>query len=324
MRALVVLLLLCHGLACLQGGEVKKGPAPLRLSGQEYVNVQDWAEANHLVCTRKGDELRLTNRVAQLTLKINAQRVELNGVTLFLAYPVVLHQGAAWIAQKDTDLSLRPLLFPAKNPPKKKVKTVALSAGHGGKDCGYQLGSEQEKEYTLLLARAVQKLAKRAGLKTVLVRSADEFVALEDRPRLAKRGQADCFLELHYNCAGPGDTETDGVEVYCLTPTGAASTNGGADSYPRPLPGNRNDERNILLAYQLQRSLVEKLALPDRGVRRARFVVLREAEMPAVLIEAGFMSRPDQMRRIQDPEHRRRTAQALLDGVLAYKKAIER
>ncbi len=324
MRALVVLLLVCHGLACVQGGEVKKGPVPLRLSGQEYANVQNWAETNHLVCTRKGDELRLTNRNAQLTLKINAQRVELNGVTLFLAYPVVLHQGTAWIAQKDLDLSLRPVLFPAKNPPKQKVKTVALSAGHGGKDCGYQLGSVQEKEYTLLLAREVQKLAKRAGLRTVLVRSADEFVTLEDRPRLAKRGKADCFLELHYNCAGPGDTETDGVEVYCLTPAGATSTNGGADSYPGPLPGNRNDERNILLAYQLQRSLVEKLAVPDRGVRRARFVVLREAEIPAVLIEAGFMSRPDQMRRIQDAEHRRKTAQAVLDGVLAYKKAIER
>jgi N-acetylmuramoyl-L-alanine amidase len=62
----------------------------------------------------------------------------------------------------------------------------------------------------------------------------------------------------------------------------------------------------------------------DRGVRRARFVVLREASMPAVLIEGGFMSQPDELRKIKDVVYRRQTAQAILDGLLAYKRLIER
>lgn len=322
---LVALLLAWSCLGNIQGAESRNRTAPVLVSGQEYVNLQDWAEANqlHFAISRKDEEVRLTNRWARLSFKVSSQRAELNGITLFLALPIILHQGAVCMAQKDIDHSLRPLLFPAKNKPKQLVKTIALSAGHGGKDCGYQIGSQQEKKYTLLLVRDLQKLLSRAGMRAVLIRNSDKFVELEDRPRLAKRGKADVFLELHYNCAGPGNTESRGVEVYCLTPVGATSTNGGADSYPGPLPGNRQDERNILLAYQIHSSLVENAGLADRGVRRARFVVLRDAQMPAVLIEAGFMSQPEEMRRIQDPACRRQTAQAVLDGLLAYKRLVE-
>jgi N-acetylmuramoyl-L-alanine amidase len=326
MRALVALLVAWSWLASVQGGELRNRTAPLLISGQEYVNLQDWAEANqfHFAVTKKDEEVRLTNRWARLAFKVNSQRAELNGVTVFLTLPVLLHQGMVCISQRDIDRSLRPVFFPTKNKPKQLVKTIALSAGHGGKDCGYQLGSQQEKKYTLLLVRDLQKLLSRAGMRTVLIRNSDRFVELEDRPRLAKRAKADVFLELHYNCANAGNTESRGVEVYCLTPAGAASTNGGTDSYPGPLPGNRQDERNILLAYQIHSSLVEKVGLADRGVRRARFVVLRDAQMPAVLIESGFMSQPEEMRHIQDPACRRQTAQAVLDGLLSYKRLVER
>jgi N-acetylmuramoyl-L-alanine amidase len=325
MRALVAALFAWSVLVNVQGGEAKSRTAPLILQGQEYVTLRDWAEANQfqVIITKKDEEVKLTNRWARLNFKVNSQRAELNNITVFLGYPITLHQGTLCIAQKDVDRCLRPILCPAKNKPKELVKTIALSAGHGGKDSGYQLGSHQEKNYTLLLVREVQKLANRAGLKTVLIRNSDRFVEREERPRLAKRGRADLFLELHYNCAGPGNTESRGVEVYYLTPPGASSTNGGADSYG-PLPGNRNDERNILLAYQIHSAMVEGLGLTDRGVRRARFEVLRAAPMPAALIEAGFMSQADEMRRIQDPAYRRQTARAVLDGVLAYKKAVER
>src|SRR5262249_3492089 len=153
--------------------------------------------------------------------------VEINGTEVFLSFPIASRQGAASVAQKDISRCLESILFPEKNKPKQLVKMVAISAGHGGKDCGYQVGSDQEKKYTLLLAKELQARAKRAGLKPVLIRSPDRFVELEDRPRLAKSGHADVYVELHYNCAGPGNTESRGVEVYCLTPSGAISTNGG-------------------------------------------------------------------------------------------------
>jgi N-acetylmuramoyl-L-alanine amidase len=305
--------------------QLKHRPGSVPSSAGEYVPLREWAEANrfHVTELKKDEEVRLTNRWNRLIFKVNSQRVEVDDITLFFSYPVLLHQSAVSIAQKDIDRCLRPILFPTKNDPKHVIKTIAVSAGHGGKDCGYQFGSYKEKNYTLLLAHELQKAAKQAGFKTVMVRDSDLFVDLEDRPRIAKRGKADVFVELHYNCAGPGNMESRGVEVYCLTPSGASSTNGGTDSYG-PLPGNRNDERNVLLAYQIHSALVENASLADRGVRRARFVVLRDAEMPAVLVEAGFMSQPDEMRWIQDPVHRRQTAQAVLDGLLAYKRLVEK
>ena len=88
--------------------------------------------------------------------------------------------------------------------------------------------------------------------------------------------------------------------------------------------GNRLDAKNILLAYQVQKAMVRSLPVEDRGVKRARFAVLRNARVPAILIEAGFMSHPQESKRIFDPQYRRRLARAIADGILAYKRAIER
>ena len=88
------------------------------------------------------------------------------------------------------------------------------------------------------------------------------------------------------------------------------------------LPGNRFDNRNVLLAYDLQKSLVKNLSTEDRGVRRARFAVLRTAEMPAVLIEGGFLSDSVEQKEIADPKYRAHLAAAIVQGVLAYQRAV--
>ncbi len=79
----------------------------------------------------------------------------------------------------------------------------------------------------------------------------------------------------------------------------------------------------MFLAYELHKSLLKDLAAPDRGVRRARFAVLRTAEMPAVLIEGGFMSHPAESKRIYDPAYRRQMARAIVEGIVAYKNQVE-
>jgi N-acetylmuramoyl-L-alanine amidase len=328
MRVLFALWLVWAGISSVRSTEAGHRTPPLLFGGQEYTELQRWAEANHFHWTLskrdKEEEVQLTNRWARLLFRPNSQRAEINGIALFLAFPLVLHQGVVYVAQRDIDYAFKPILFPAKNKLHHSVKTVAVCAGHGGKDAGFQIGSQQEKKYTLLLAKEVQELIARAGLKPVMIRTSDQLVAYDDRPKLAERGKADVYLELHYNSAGGPNNEIRGVEVYCLTPAGANSTNGGSDQYGGGLRGNRHDERNILLAYEIHRSLVDSAALVDRGVRRARFEVLRDANIPAVLIEAGFMSHAEEMRNIQDSGRRRQTAQAIVDGLLAYKRLVER
>jgi N-acetylmuramoyl-L-alanine amidase len=79
----------------------------------------------------------------------------------------------------------------------------------------------------------------------------------------------------------------------------------------------------MFLAYQIQRALTRELEVEDRGVHRARFAVLRDAVMPAVLIEAGFMSHPVEGRKIFDPAYRRQMARAITDGVLEYRRQVD-
>src|SRR5439155_26975966 len=114
-------------------------------------------------------------------------------------------------------------------------------------------------------------------------------------------------------------------EVHSRTRAVASSANGRGD-WPDTgaSAGHRADAENMLLAYQIQKAMVRSLAVEDRGVKRARFAVLRDAQVPAVLIEAGFMSHPAESKRIFNPDYRRQLAQAIADGILAFKRLVER
>ncbi len=141
------------------------------------------------------------------------------------------------------------------------------------------------------------------------------------RPAAANKAGADLFVSLHFNAAQSGKNEVAGPETYCITPVGAASSNAqgeGADH--GPTTANRVEKNSFLFAYQIQKSLVQNLGVNDRSVRRARFAVLRDAQMPAILIEGGYMTNPAESKRIYDAAWRRRMAAAIVKGILNYQK----
>ncbi len=299
---------------------------PAQVAGQKYVRLTDWAKANRFeVGWLKPEEtLQLSNRWSRILVAVDSREAQINGVRVWLLYPAVAQSGTLGLAQLDVEATLRPLLWPPRNQPGAKVRTVCLDPGHGGKDPGNQVGSSQEKQHTLLLAKEVRAQLARAGLKATLTRSTDSFVELPARPELAKRRSADLFVSLHFNAAEASRNTVHGAEVYCLTPAGASSTNArGEGEGGGWFAGNRHNEQNLYLAYQVQKALTQNLAAEDRGVRRARFAVLRDAVMPAVLIEAGFLSHPVEGRQIVTAAYRRKMAHAIVEGLLAYKRAVE-
>ena len=87
-----------------------------------------------------------------------------------------------------------------------------------------------------------------------------------------------------------------------------------------PCPANRVEQKSLVLAYQVQRALVKNLGSTDRSVRRARFEVLRSAEMPAILLEGGYMSHPAEGRKIFDSGYRKQMATAIVQAVQSYQK----
>ena len=292
------------------------------INGQSCLPLADWAKANGFstITSKRGDEMTLSSLGKRLVFGVDSRTVEINGTSVALSFPVANLKGAMMVSQFDVDTTVRPLVFP-KNLVGKRITTICLDPGHGGKDTGNRVGLHYEKIYTLALASELRDQLQKAGFKVILTRDRDTYVDLSARPDLANRRGADLFVSLHFNATEVGRDEVAGPETYCITPVGASSTNTrgeGADY--GPTPANRFGSKSLIFAYQVEKSLVRNLGTKDRSVRRARFAVLRDAQMPAILVEGGYMTNPVEGRKIYSADYRKQMAAAIVKGILAYQK----
>jgi N-acetylmuramoyl-L-alanine amidase len=308
--------------------EGHSAPAALErvsISGVEYSRLEDWARANRFQVKSTKQEAQVFNNDFNGTFVADSRKAALNGVNVWLSGPMTFRNGAACIPAVDVPTSLQPILTPPHNSPGKKITSICLDPGHGGKDPGNQDRRQQEKAYTLLLARELGTLLSKAGFKVSFTRTRDDFVDLPDRPEKARAKGADLFISLHFNSWEGDASAVKGAEVYCLTAPHTSSTNSrGEGANTGAYPGNQFDKQNLFLAYQVQKALLNNLAIEDRGVKRARYAVLRAAAMPAILIEGGFMSNQAEAKKIYNAMYRRQMAQAITEAVLSYKKKVER
>jgi len=292
------------------------------VAGHSYTPLADWAAASGLRLARsgRGAPFVVTNRTMRLVFTKDSRTVEINGVNVALLFPVAVDKDAALVAQLDLVKTIQPLVFAPKISGK-KISTICLDPGHGGKDPGNRAGSHYEKTCTLALAGELRDQLKAAGFNVILTRTKDKFVELTERPDLANRQHADLFVSLHFNATEIGKNDVSGPETYCITPVGASSTNArGEGANSGATVANLVEKSSLLLAYQVQRALVRNLGAEDRSVRRARFAVLRDAEMPAILVESGYMTHPVEGKKIFDADYRRQIAAAIVKGILNYQK----
>lgn len=293
------------------------------LNGHQYVSITDWAGANGMKYSwiKRGDILQAAGNGDKLVFDVDSHYAEINGVQVALSFPVAKDKDEPLIAQFDLDKTVRPLLFQSRYVKPQKITTICLDPGHGGKDMGNHVRWHQEKTYALYLAIDVRDELKRAGFKVIMTRAKDEYVELPARPAYANRHGADLFVSLHFNAVASGAGTVAGPETYCITPVGAASSNAqGVGSGYHKTPANQWDAESLLFAYEVQKSLVQHLPVTDRGVRHARFAVLRDATMPAILIEGGYMTNPGEGEKIYTLAYRKQMAAAIVKGILAYQK----
>lgn len=327
--------ILAAGLILL-GGVLAASAAELAfINGQTYIPLAAWADANgfHGFTSDHGREIVLTDKHSRLVFDVDSAQAEINGVNVRLSFPVASQRDTPYISELDIRTTIRPLIYPQK-PLSKRITVICLDPGHGGKDSGNRVGTgylaHDEKTYTLDLAQELRRQLERLGFTVVLTRNKDVFVPLPERPSLANVHGADLFISLHFNASQVDKAEVAGPEAYCITPAGAKSSNDhgessefGALADTVSTVANRNEEKSLLLAYEMEKSLVKNLHAEDRSVRRARFAVLRDAAMPAILIEGGYMSNPAEGRKIYDPAYRQQMAAAIVKGILNYKKLTE-
>ncbi len=318
-------------LALLLGGAALRAQTPLtdlelvHAFGRDYIRVQDWTDANkfQFKWTRKDEEFLITTRKSTVLLTVDSRRAVINGVAVWLSAPPARANTTALVSLVDLKTAILPLLYPPRMKEGQRIKTVCLDPGHGGKDAGNTDGVGLEKTHTLALAREVERLLRELGYKVVMTRSGDSFLELDERSEVAKKKSADLFVSLHFNASTSSGVR--GIETYCLTPARASSTNARQEgSQVGMLPGNQFDAWNLYFAHQLQKSMVHTLGAEDRGVKRARFVVLKAVASPAILIEGGFMSDPQEGRRIADKEYCKKLARSIVAGITTFRRLVER
>jgi N-acetylmuramoyl-L-alanine amidase len=295
------------------------------INGHAYTALSSWSAANGFrLQSRSGGSVSYTNRAAlRLAFERDSRTAKINGVNVALCFPAAYDKGEVLVSQLDLAKTVEPLVYSPGE--RKKISTIVLDPGHGGKDTGNRTGfgffGHSEKTYTLLLAQELQKQLRVAGFNVILTRSSDTFVELPARPDIANRRGADLFVSLHFNAAQTGKDEVSGPETYCITPVGAASSNAqGEGANYGATAANCVEARSLLLAYSVQRALVKNLPVEDRSVRRARFAVLRDCAMPAILVESGYMTHPVEGKKIFTDAYRKQIAAAIVKGVLNYQK----
>ncbi len=268
-------------------------------------------------------QLSLDNGKHQIEFTVNDRLAVIDGVNQWLGFPVTADGNRLIISRLDLtkiiEPSLRPELIPGLNP----VDTVVLDPGHGGHDKGAVCIFGNEKDFALDVCFRARKLLEAEGLKVIMTRSDDTFIPLEQRPTVANATPNSIFVAMHFNDAVNPDAS--GFEIYSITPRGEPSTadNTFALHDMSPEPGNVTDVQSLALSESIYHSLLGNIPQVDRGVKHARFAVIRLAQVPAVLIEGGFVSSAIEAREIATPAYRQQLAEAIVTGIEGFKTLAE-
>lgn len=265
----------------------------------------------------------------------------------FIIPGTVLYIPSSVSKEKEEEIPISPIL---EKSPKGKIsrlrnygiKRIVIDPGHGGKDPG-AIGKTGLKEKDVVLEIALslcRELKKRLpNVEIILTRDADFYIPLSERTALANFKKADLFVSLHANAAFSG--EASGFEVYHLSAV-------ASDKYSKELADAENIvtkrfkekesltdiilkdiaqsefiNESIDLCLEIQNKVCEELSMKNRGVKSAFFYVLRDAKMPAVLIETGFLSNQEEEARMKQDLFKKTLISAIASAIVSYKEKYE-
>lgn len=172
--------------------------------------------------------------------------------------------------------------------------TVVLDPGHGGRDPGaVGIGGLREKDINLTVSRRVQSILQERGINAIMARTDDREIDLDPRVDFAERANADVFVSVHSNAISMSRPDVNGLETYYYS-------------------------SGFRLAQTIHNNILQRTDLRDRGVRRARFYVLVNTSMPAVLVETGFVTGREDAARFRNPAEVNKIADGIAGGILQY------
>src|SRR5438874_3437600 len=293
----------------------------IKINGRDFLTVDNVAKFYGFPNpTIDGRNVDLNNGKNEMQFHIDSREMLINGVRIWLRFPVFGHDGKIVVSRIDLAKTLDPQLRPNMIQKLARVRTVVLDPGHGGFDKGAISGYGYEKDYALDLARLLRPLLQAKGFRVIMTRESDVFLPLELRARIANATSDSIFVSLHFN-ATDRDPIASGFEIYSLTPRGAPCTSeaGLTLASVNVQNGTEEDAASVELSCCIYHSLLGQIGEFDRGIKRARFAVLRLTKIPAVLLEGGFLTERGESRLIANPGWRQKLADAICAGIDNYR-----
>lgn len=221
-----------------------------------------------------------------------------------------------------------------------RFKSIVIDPGHGGKDPGAKgHGGLREKDLVLDVSKRLKSILTEAGFKVTMTRDTDIFISLNGRTEIATKANADLFVSVHAN-SNPA-RRVEGVEVYYVKTTTKKDleeeqrsknermlmTNLDAVSAPAvgAIVSDMMYQLKVAesgrLAARMAHEISTKVKTSNRGARHARFFVVRNTLMPAVLVEMGYLTNKQEEKRLNSGEYRQKIAESIARSIIAYASA---
>ncbi len=326
-----------------------------QLGGSEYVPLGklcsaygldcDWDDIARTAMIKKGQNSIIVRSGGRLIMVNGSKKkldraVVMDGGTVFVPLSFVRNNLASVIGTEPVEYT------PATEVSGKyTIKTIVLDPGHGGNDPGAIGGRarSREKDMTLSMARKLKGALEAGGIRVIMTRDSDIFVPLGKRSRIANNSGADLFVSVHFNASRSRSLK--GFECYFLS--NAADDNARAleaaenasiklgeeadaersrrlDRTLWDMTLTENRRESSLLAGYICDSVRDNIDIGNRGIRTARFYVLKYTRIPAVLVESGYISNKYEEAKLRDPAFLDSLARAVTKGILRYRDEYER
>lgn len=338
------------------GGKTSDKPR-IKLHGSQYLPLVSVCLQNGIEWEWDpvGKVVILKKKGIEARLRVGSYKMYVDGAIKNLEKPILLSGGALVVPISFAEKTIykifeeKPAVKVTQKRPvqikgrKYAIDTVVIDPGHGGKDPGaVGVGGLREKDLVLDISKTLKRELEEAGVKVMLTRDRDVFIPLGKRTQIANDAKADFFISIHANAAR--SRYGKGFEVYYLSEATddnaralAVSENASlkyedfryssrskevnATVWDLELTENRRESRELALA--ICESTSDRLAVKNRGVKSALFYVLKGAHVPAILVEVGFISNSKDAASLESSYYRKKLAEALGSGILAYKKMYE-
>ena len=310
----------------------------------QYYNIQwEWDTISNEATLKRSDTIIKLAANSDIAL-VNGRPEKLDGSVVFFENGLAVPQT---FATKVLNRAFGQTYIPPRETPATNyytLKTIVLDPGHGGADPG-AVGkrSTKEKILSLDIAKRIANYLSQNDLNVILTRDSDRFISLPRRVQVAQRNKADLFVSIHINASR--SRSLNGFEIYCLSNSiddnfRAARMANEATPYDhdklpyymltptlKAILWDLSNTENRAEASQLSDYIVEavqdNMNIDSMRIRRARFYVLKEARIPAILIEVGYISNFSEEAKLRDSSYREKLAESIGRGILAYKQKYQ-